>query len=515
MKRIDRFAEIKTLLKKFNKAEREVVLVQSSALENMSRKGYENMTKALDQIFSKSNISRTEFLKGLKMEKFSSLEINAFLLSLKNFVLESLIQDVNIFRPGSYSNRFRTQITNSKKLNQSEILISRGIFDQAEKLLEDVVSRSLKYELFSQTQEAYRQLQFLYTINCSARKFTRLSEQIIEVKQFRDAFEDTHELYLRGQLNELQHPHTIPKEELTKTLNELSGILQKCKVQYTRYIHGILTIRLLMLTDEFLKARKAVEDLLEVLKNEPAIQSEKRETQLFFDLGMILMQLRKPDEARVAFTSAQSLLKKNSHERFMVMKYLTMIDFYQNNMESLAVSLPRILKSNFILGLSYAEVQFDYFLAMYMFQTGDYLGAVALMRSHVEQGQGLQVDMRIGQNLLLFMAGVEIRYSEPEVAEEALKLAIENLNELYVNMEARKRDRLIIRLVRRIVGSVYEFERTYNLVKDRFQRLNLTDPDFRWEPFTYEIIPFDQWFNWKLSGRKSTVKIPPALKPAQ
>ncbi len=515
MKRIDRFAEIKLLLKKFNRAERKVLLVQSTALENMTRKGFENMAQALDQLFSQSNISRTDFLKSLKMEKLSSLEINAFLLHLKNFILESLVQDVNIFRPGRYSNRFRTQASNAKKLNQTEILISRNIFDQSEKLLEDVISRSLKYELFSQTQEAYRQLQFLYVVNRSARKFNRLSEQIDEVKQLRNAFEDTHELYLLFQLNKGHYPKSVPKEELNKTLEALSGILQKFEVQYTRYIHAILSIRLLTLTDDFRKARKAVEDLLVVLRNEPAIQSEKRESQLLFDLGIILMQLRKPEEARVAFTSAQSLLKRNSYESFLSNKYLTMIDFYQNNMESLAASLPRLLKSNFIIGLSYAVVQFEYFLAMYMFQTGNYMGAVALMRSHVEQRQGLQVDMRLGQNLLLFMAAVEIRYSEPEVAEEALKLSMENLNELYVNEEARKRDRLIIRLIRRITGSMFEFERTYALVKDRFQRLNLSDPEFRWEPFTYEIIPFDQWFNWKLTGRKSTVKLPPAPKPEE
>ncbi len=510
MKRTDRFAEIKSLLKKFNRAEREVLLGQLEVYSQTSGKVSDKSLEAVRHILTDGALSRAELMQKLEMKELSSVEKSAFLLNLKGIILENLILEINIDRPGGYNNRFRTQVMNAKKLSQSHILISRGMDDQAEKILEDIISRSMKYELYDQAVEAQRQLQFNYSVDKGLRTFRRLGEYVEEARELRSAFEETQDWYLKFQLNEARNQKEDPLKLLKLSIEGIQKIIRKHDIKYARYIHGLLTVLLLTRTDDYPKAKKACENLIDLIKSEPAIQSFQRENHSYYDLGLILLQLRKPDEAINAFESAQQLLKKNSQEIYLVNKALISIDFYKNDLKALGSKLPKIIKSKYTRQLPYAIAQYNLFLAVYDYLRGEYRKAVDGLKAEMEAHDQSGLDIRMGQSVFLFISAVELLEKEPEVAQEALNLAMEKLNVAYEDLTLRKRDRLIIRLARRLQASQYDFERTAALVKDSFPRLGFPDASLRWEPLTYEIIPFDQWFSAKLEGKKVSPKIPAA-----
>jgi len=104
-------------------------------------------------------------------------------------------------------------------------------------------------------------------------------------------------------------------------------------------------------------------------------------------------------------------------------------------------------------------------------------------------------------------------YGEDDAAaREGTEKALGNLEKLYESSEIRKRDKIIIRVIKRAAVRQYDFSRTALLVKDSLSRLNSADEDLRWEPLSFEIVPFDQWFDSKVKNSKLRVKMPAMKK---
>lgn len=513
MKRTDRFGETRSLLRASVRAEKEILLIQLQSLEQSGVRGFEKTSDAIRVMIANPSFDRKQVLTEIGLGSLSNQDANAFFLGLKGAVLENMVLEANVERPGNYGNRYRTKVSNAKKLLQSEILLAKGMINLAEKTLEEVLSRSIKYELFDQALAAQRNLRFLYAIDKGIRTFNRFSGYIDETVVLRDAYASAEDWYLRFELNEARNRQEDPIELLQNSLNALKEIIDKTGIVYAKYLQGLFTVKLLERTGEYRKAKTACEKLITLIKNEPAIQSEQRESQAYYDLGKILIQLRKMDEAKVALTASQALIKKSSHESYLINAALTSIAFYENDLKTLEDSLPKLIKSKYTNRLPYAVIQFQYYKGLFEFLQGDFKSAARTLKDELEIDSDLNLDNQLGINLYLFMAAAELAEIDPALSAEARKVALDNLNKAYEDPEARKRDRLIVRLVRRIDASELDYQRTALLVKDSLPRLDFPDRDLRWEPLTYEVIPFGLWINAKIKNKKMVIKLPPVPKP--
>lgn len=514
MKKLDRFGEIKALYARFNKAEKDLLHAHLRSIEQLGTRGYENVSKIILAVDKDPKISREEALKNTKGTFKNNSEINTTLLLIKGYLLEQLQLEVNIERPGSYSNQFRISVSNGKKIDQARILLDRGLTGQGQKLLEEVVSRSEKYELFDQTAAALKILGFIYAVEKGVRTLKRYESYLRDARLKRDYMDKAASIYAEYRMNSNRAAKSIDGNGVDKPLESLEKIAKASNLKYPLYLLLTLKTKELIEDSQFRKAENSCMKLAEIIKDSPSLQSEERLSYVHLMLAEVQIQLRKLNAAEQTLDAASKLLKKNSYESYLVNKYQSLILFHRGDTKSLQIELPKILKSKYTLRLPYAAVQFHYYMAMLYFRTGAFKSAVKLLTDEIDIAPGINIDTALGQNVGLFMASVELIQEDEATALAGTKKALTNLEKIYESSEIRKRDKVIIRVIKRIAAREYDFSRTALLVKDSLQRLNSPNDELRWEPLSHEIVPFDQWFSSKLKSGKLKVKMPTFQKEA-
>lgn len=511
---MDRFGEVKAIYARLNKAEKELLHAQLKGFEELGVRGYEDIYKVITALDRAPQASREEVFSSAGVQLKTSGEINAMILRMKGYLLEHLHLDVNIDRPGVYNNRFRTEVANGKKIDQARILMDRGIKGQARKLLEEVVSRSEKYELFDQMTAALKLLSFSYSTEKGLRTYKRYEGYIKEAKAKRDAYDRATDLYAALRMNEARAGTGPDDTDYLGTAEELEKISKNFGLSYPAYLALTLKTENHIRRSEFRKAENACIKLTETIREQAsAAQSEQRLSIALLKLAEIQMQLRKFETTEQTLNELRNILKRNSFESYLVNKYNCLVHFYSGNIGLLNTELPKILKSKYTLRLPYASVLFHFYLGVSQFLSGNYKGAFKILSDETDIDQSVDTETALGQNLFLFMSAAElIGNGEAEVSKQAEK-ALKNLETIYETATLRKRDKIIIRLIKRIKGQEYDFTKTAGLVKDSVKRLEDSGPELRWEPVSYEIVPIDKWFKTKASGRKLKLKVPPSPKP--
>jgi len=512
MKKLDRFGEIKALYARLNKAERELLHINLKSLEELGTRGYEHISRIIFAIDKDPKITREDALKSAKVTFKNNGEINTMLLLMKGYLLEQLQLEVNIERPGTYSNQFRVSVSNGKKIDQARILLDRGLADQGQKLLEEVVSRSEKYELFDQTASALKLLGFIYAVEKGVRTLKRYQAYLREARLKRDYLDKAASIYAEYRMNRFRSAKTGRDDSFNKPIEALEKITKASGLQYPLYLLLTLKTEQLVRESQFRKAESTCMKLADTIKTSPSLQSEERLAYVLLKLAEVQMQLRNLNAAEATLGAASKVLKKNSYESYLVNKYQSLILFHRGDIETLQKELPKILKSKYTLRLPYASVQFHYYMAMLYYRTGAFKSAVKLLTDEIDIAPRINTDTALGQNIALFMASVELYGEDDAAAREGTEKALGNLEKLYESSEIRKRDKIIIRVIKRAAVRQYDFSRTALLVKDSLSRLNSADEDLRWEPLSFEIVPFDQWFDSKVKNSKLRVKMPAMKK---
>lgn len=512
MKKLDRFGEVKEIYARFNKVEKELLHAQLKSFESLGTRGYEHAFAVISAISKDPAVSRDKAFEksGISLNKKG--EINAAVLLIKNYLLEHLQLDVNIERPGVYNNRFRTEVSNGKKIDQARILLDRGLREQGRKLLEEVVSRSEKYELFDQNSAALKLLGFSYSTEKGLRTYKRYESYLKSAKANRDAYDRAAEVYAEFRMNQARAGAMTEADDYVRAIEVLEKIAKNSGLVYPAYHALTVKTEYLITQSEFRKAENTCMKLAETVRTAPAVQSEQRLAVALIKLTEILMQLRKFDAVENTLDELQKILKKNSFESYLVNKYKCLINFYTGRLDVLGNELPKILKSKYTLRLPYASVLFHFYLGVMHYLNGNYKAAFKLLADETDIDQAVDTEIALGQNLFLFMSAAELLKDEETSADAQAKKAVKNLEKFYESEELRKRDKVIVRLVKRIKGQEFDFKKTSTLVKDSVNRMERTDPELRWEPASYEVVPFDMWFKAKASGRKLKHKVPPAPK---
>ncbi len=491
MKKIDRLTEIKNLYKKFNKAEKEILIATIRGLELSEVKGYEKVFELIQLISVQPTIGANGAIKILGKSKDSIQEQQAFFRSIKDLLLENLSLNINAERAKNLSNRARIANSNAKKLSQARILLSRNNQRQAVKLLEDVANKGLKYELFQDSVEAYKQLQFTNIIDKGIKPYLRISRYISHAKQLAEGYDKAQDLYLQYlAVNEL---NTISPEKkaLENFIQQLGEINRDGKLKYPSYLLELFKTKYFVRTRDFAKARTTSEKLLEIIRSEPAIQTEQREGLALMEYTEILSELKKYDLARTKLTEASRLFKKSSFEAYTINKRLCLLDFYQKNYIDLEGRLKKILQSNYTLRWPFAIAQFTYYLGVLKYVQGKYGEAADFFESIKNNSGSFGTELCFSKDVMTYFTGIALQNIDQVASKRILEEAARNLEAIYkADQTLSKRQKIMVRIIRRLEGYDRNFQKTCLYAKDSIARLYLQDDEHRIKIFSDEIVPF-------------------------
>ncbi len=494
MKRTDRLTEIKNIYKKFNRAEKEILRSNLSALQNAQVKGYEKAADLIELIALQPSLSKVDALKAIAKNKDTAIEQMSFFRTVKDALLENLTLNINLERPNNLSNRTRTSCTNAKKLAQAKLLLSRNAHGMALKLAEDVANRGMKYELFQDAVEAYKIIQFIESLGKGLKPYNRIAEYIAKAKKLSDAYDATQNIYIKFVVTASDSNNATTITGLEDAIKKLEAITSRLDVKHTLYTLSLLRMRLHTLKTEFTKAKTVGENLLEIIRKETSVQTEQREGQVLMEYAAVLYELKQYDEAREALRTASNIFKKSSYEGYLINKQMCVLEFTSGNRAELEALLKKHLLSKYTIRWPFAVAQYTYYSAVLNHLKGNNREAAFQLRSIIESKQGLNRDLMFNTYLMLFIVSVALNETEALQASADRQIALSGLNAMYESdTSLRKREKTIVRIVKRLDSNDLNFVKTLLFVKGSAERLTWPDNEYRRLAFSDEIIPFDDF----------------------
>ncbi len=515
MEKSSRFSEIKKIYARLSRPEKEILHTRLKAFEQDGTRNYEEIAKLIQVIQFNPSIEKGEAVRAAGFEGKPSIELNSMLLLTKEFLMEQLLLDININRPGVYSNRFRITISNAKKLEQAQVMLARGLQSEAIKLLEEVQSKADKYENFDQSAKALKILGFLYAKEKGIRTFRRFEGYIKEAKLKSYLVEQAEAIYAEYRMHEARGAKADAIEIAANQLDQLEKQNKNYGLKIPMYVALLLRAEMLLVNEEYRKAETAYLKLIDTIRNSPSVQSEEREAYATIDLARVRIQLAKYPFALEDLNQLQGLVKKSSHLSYLANKYEVLLHFYDKNYSGLAELLPKLLKSKYTLRLPHAAAQFHYYAALLDYLKGNYRSSAKALIAEMELKQKLVADYATGLPYLLFLNGVELLSSDEVFAKEVLELAVKSANAIQEDHELAKRDGIILKLLDKLHSGNYDFKKVSVLSKSALQRLGERNSEASWRPLTYEVHPFQLWFAEKLRKAKPVVEKTKSKEKAQ
>lgn len=486
--------------------------MQAQEFENKAIRGYEHCHRLIQTLAHPQAYDENKAVEQLTKSANSAAEVSQAFLLTKGLLLEQLQLEANIERPGVYSNPFRIQVSTSKKIQQSRVLLARGLDRHAIRLLEECVSKAHKYELFELELEALELLQLIEASAKGTRTFNRFESYIEEAEQNRALTRATRHALIKYRIQEQRRNQEDRTALLTETLALLEKKLGRKTVGYPVYIQTTLKTELALLKGDYRQAEKLAQQLVDLIVNSAAVHSQEREIHAHLFSAQARTHLRKFKPAIQSLDEAEKKVKKNSVEGYFIRQYRTYIMFYSKEMEALHSWLPATIKSKYTERRPYARVQFRYFQAVFDFLQKDYAAASKALSNSLKGTDNLSTDGRFGHALMLAMAAIENAKEQKPASNEMLKIAMDEMSVLDKEQDLDKRNKTILRILRRLEGQEWDFKKTALLAKGSLSRLSQGPKELVWKPLTHEIIPFDHWFDSRVRNKAYKYKLPPASK---
>lgn len=503
MTKLDRFTEITSIYSSLSRAEKDILTSYINSFQGRSHKDYDETGDFFGLLESNPQISKKEILSELNIDKKPSLFVNGFLLRVREILLESLLLLQNLERPGEYSNRFRNRTSNRKKLIQASILLSRSNREQAEKLLQEVESRAEKYEIPEQVIESKQMLKLAFTRYRSQRVIKRYTSETETWIEKMLGLQEAQNLYSNVLFDFERLPENHKQAE--KGIRELEKLEKKHQLDTIKFWRISLQARLKYITGDYKPAIKDYKTLLDLRLYSPPVQSDKGVSDIKMKMGECQSYLLDFKSARTNFMEADSLVKNDSYESYVLRKYLILLDFYETPSDDTAEEIHKRINSTYTSRVPYALANYYLLRSIYLIYDNSPSKAAELIRNEENVIEDAPTEDTFYRNLYLFIAGTDIAVSEGRKANKYCNAALENLKSLNKN-DLSSRQKLIIRTLQAIKTAKFDFKAYLKKNEEQVKRLESGEGENRWIPLSNEVMPVHSWIRHKVDKRKKLFK---------
>ncbi len=485
---MDRLKEIKKLYTKLNKAERTYLHLHVEAFANAGTRNYDLMQMLLQLVQFNASISAGDLEHQDFYKNLTNVERSQLMLDARELLLETLLVSANVERPGLFSNTFKTQINNAKRIQQANILHVRGARDEAIKLLEEVLSRSRKYELVNQELEALRFLQYYETAEKGLRSCNRISSLIAQAKAKAEVLDLAMETYLKLKLVPDRLRIEKPLNDWERIIEELELANQPWEMTYPRYICSLIKVYHYRISGDFNEELNEINSLTQLVEDSPRLYSRKLMVNLNLEKAEALINLALYDDARTTLAATSDLVKKSSFENYLIEKYQVLIDFYEQRYQPLEDRLDKLVKSKYFQRMPYAIAQFYFYKSASIVYKGDAGAVTHQIDEALNRFDDLSTELKKGY---LFLACKSAVRADLGADAAVVKKVFGLLDAMEEENGLSKREQLFYHAVKNMLSASGNAKAMkYNAIIDRLSATNTT---LAWQPFGHEVIPFHTW----------------------
>lgn len=426
-------------------------------------------------------------------------------LRLLNKIYESLLLEVNVERKGLYTEHARANIEVRKKLIQAQILWGRNITDELMVLLQQIIRKSTKYELYPELLEAlYLKQQFL-GFRDGLKTYMKVQQEIDQneaiLRSLRKAKHYYTQIILEGASSASKPP---PSDFIEQAQTELKQDFETYQSPSIGYFYYMISLELSQQQQDFESGAVICADLVTLLKTHPAVFTKRRMGIAYGQYANNELFHRKFESAIEYARSSRNYFKPGSMNHGTAVEMEFYGHYYQDQFKLAAKTLsPLLLQAE----ISQTESQYQrrcFLYASVLFQLGQFKQA----ETWLQHTSGMLSDKKgwnLGIRLLNILLHIELeRFDGIDLAVDALRKHITNL---------KKRDHLperythILKILNRIRTCNYNFQKAQQESQSDLKSLECNTSDCKWEVKGPEMIKFHEWFRKKALKRSRFTRV--------
>ena len=416
-------------------------------------------------------------------------------------VQESLIIDVNLKRKGLYNGIFRKRYEIRKRIMQASILNGKGLPEMANRLYDNIIKTSKSYELYDELIESLVFKKNIILLKNDKKQLNEINKKIDYYSNCRDMTQITKNFYQSYTMEQFKKGGKNDKINfLLKHIEITSDYYEKTKSANIKSQDLLLRMEYYYIIDDFEGEEKAGIELLDLMSKSKAVYSKGR-------IIYVCNNLANSKIANLKFKECYDYVEK-SIENVGVYSNINYITAIQRQVTSLfyleEYSKAKELanKVGSLLGLEkypFHKAFSVYQTALNHFAVGEFKEAYVLL-SNLKEIEKDKEGWNVWVKIMRILCSIEmLRLNLIDYDVENFRKYIQRLDKLY---EVRKRDKLVLKVLRDLDRYNYDFSEVADKSDDLLKQLKSTLAELEWDPKSPEMILFHDWFDAKLEKRE-------------
>ncbi len=505
MKKQKRSDQFKSLLTDLSRAEWESVVRHVEAHQDFDVESRKMAADILASLENNIDQQELEVFKKVKLNKLRPVERYTLLRKMRSLILEALSLQVNLERPGIYGNAYRQRTNNARKWIQATQFIEKGKMKDAQKLLDDIQSKALKYEHFDQLAQSLETSLLLASPESTKKTLLHLENALSEARVRRNALEQATLVFMKVRSSQFQRINS-PENSYEQGIKALQNIPNGTDIATIAYFQKVLESQIAQANGDLERWGQLSMDLMNMCSSVPALQSTERIFVYLNNLVSTYIAQHEFKQAVPAIEEAQKLVKRDSFAYFDLQIKEIQIQLYQKKFDEISNQMTTLLKSRYTEKLPFALSYYAYFLAASDFYRGETVNAAKEVLQLLDESLANEDTLHLMTALLGIQIGEALRESDPSKSIEVLDKAVSKLALLKETGTLNRRETNLLQVFSGMVEQ--DFNPKKGTWLKQLEKVRAAKDPNNWKPAKLENFPLDEWAQARADKRKLWMKIP-------
>lgn len=486
------------LIKSLSKAELDLA---KNYLTSFTKKNDENKSISLLNLILNSEEPVTDeqcslaIYGELKSNKYEKLKSR-----LKQKILDSLTLEVSLERNNSIDEVDLVNIKLKKRIAQFHylsVLKSKGPF--MVRLIEDLIHLSKKYERYNLLSDVLFYKQQLIGLSLNKEDYESLSSEINENTINYNLTILAFQNYQKSFSSKVSDFNNFKEYfdfqfSLAKELNEKN---KNVKSSWVRYFELVILGKIHLENKDLSKSFGCYELIKKLLLESKAINKKQRVGNNFLRMAELSFMLKNYTESIEFLKKAQGFFNPNSPNQLIIQFIRYYPNFELKNFHECLNLSESLLSSKISIPGTMHKSRFPFLLALAQFKMGNFKETVKILiqsKNVFDDHYGWDISARV----LLIQGHLELEnFDHSYSVIEALRKYIERGQKTF---QVHKRNQMIYKILNSLAQNSFDYKKTWRDQAENFKLLEAKEGDYQWEPLSFEIMQFQDWFKEKIQA---------------
>lgn len=380
------------------------------------------------------------------------------------------------------------------------LLLTKGLRKEAQGYIRKALKIAMENEMLIEIIQCYDLLRRSVGKFKGEKQYKQYSDAVIEYAVKLQQKYTAEEL-----LKSLEIPNMFAVNQTTKMLSKSNAVLKEVKEIYEQteltevgagYYRSI--IYFYYYSRDFEKAKKYAYEFMEFVKSQPLLNMlESNVAGVNLQLATINIQLEQYEEAEKHCIIALDKFRKGFNNELSVLENLFFCYFRTQQFEKANEIIIRAMEHPQYRYAKFYEALWLYYKANLHFVKKEYSAAFQVLRENsylMHDKAGWQLGYRLLEVLTMYEC----------FGQGYTDMLIDNFNKL---LQRQKREnisriKIILKIFQSLQRNNFDFKRVVKTDKTRLEQLANGEDNYYWDPSSYEVIRFDEWFYSKIPPRR-------------